>query len=75
MIISKKYKVMKKSIILLIICVCVCCISSCVSNKKITLKGTPGTEIYLPYSSYYSTPDNGEYELLTVIGDNGEAKI
>lgn len=67
---------MKKSIILLIICVCVCCISSCVSNKKITLKGTPGTEIYLPYGGLsYKAPSNGEYKLLTVIGDNGEAKI
>ena len=67
---------MKKSIILLIICVCVCCISSCVSNKKITLKGTPGTKIYLPYDGFsYKAPGNGEYELLTVIGDNGEAKI
>lgn len=74
MIISKKYKVMKKSIILLIICVCACCISSCLSNKKITIKGTPGTEIYLPYDGYRTTY-NGERKLLTVIGDNGETKI
>lgn len=69
---------MKKSIILLFICVCVCCISSCVSNKKITIKGTPGTEVFLPVPpSKNNKTDGGRAlgELLAVIGDDGEVKI